>query len=267
MGRKPIKSSAQKGKASADAQDPGGSQTSRTASSRSSSSGRTPAKVSKGGGFAEGEPSTGKSKGGGFAEGEPSSRKTKGGGFAEGEPSSDKLKAKVEVSPGVQTLSTDVPMDSPKSESSEIVDRFMQDGTDDWREWRFRRPVDLNEGDPIAEGVATNKAPGNGSLINGRGFPVPNMANFGGPVNGVPEYTGDRGVRTERPSRKMSFRRLVKKETVKADLIDMTDDEMGRHGAAKGLPHQYPEFSRVHGDLCSQRPGTVLSTCRIERAS
>jgi len=93
------------------------------------------------------------------------------------------------------------------------------------------------------------------------------MANFDGPVNGVPEYTGDRGVRTERPSRKMSFRRLVKKETVKADLIDMTDDEMGRHGAAKGLPHQYPEFSRVHGDLCSQRPGTVLSTCRIERAS
>ena len=62
-------------------------------------------------------------------------------------------------------------------------------------------------------------------MINGRGFPVPNMANFSGPVNGVPEYTGDRGVRTEWPSRKMSFRRLVKKETVKADLIDLTDDE------------------------------------------
>jgi len=87
--------------------------------------------VSKGGGFAEGEPSSEKSKGGGFAEGEPSSEKSKGGGFAEGEPSSEKLKAKVGVSPGVHTLSTDVPMDSLKSESSVIADRYMQDGTDD----------------------------------------------------------------------------------------------------------------------------------------
>jgi len=195
MGRKPIRSSAQKSKESADADDPGGSQTSQIVSSQSSSGARDEVKVAEGNAAAESEALPGKS-----------------------------LEENTGASPEtVETHPADVVMSSPKSESSIIAERMMELESEEIREKRLRGPVDLNHGDPPEQNVETNVPPGKGTMIEGYGFPAPNIANMIGPVENVPEYVGERGRRTELPSRKMNLNTCQKLETVKSDMTGSWD--------------------------------------------